>query len=105
MATLKSLLAPVTVDTNLGFRNSDKPDAKGVTWSNAWVNTIAGDLLCIGATVATLEALKANPKLDTLMLTAQTDHISKPSATSAGGKAYKMCHLAIAKVDYSFSVD
>ena len=88
-----------TSSSSIDFRNNDKASADGTLWSNAWVMGKEGKLLCIGATVETLQKLAANPKLDTLMLT-------KPEARKAEktGLEYDMCQLAIARVDFSFSL-
>ena len=100
MATLKSLLANRTSSSTIEFRNNDKPSADGTMWANGWVENTEGKLLCIGATVDTLQKLMDNPELNTLMLT-------KPEAKVAAstGLEYDMCQLAIARVDFSFSLE
>jgi len=100
MATIKSLLADKTNSSTIDFRINDKASADGTMWANGWLENKQGKLLCIGATVATLEALAANPLLATLMLT-------KPEAKVAEktGLQYDMCQLAIAKIDFSFSLE
>lgn len=103
MATLSSLLADRTSSSELGFRINDKPsisaDGKETLWANAWVNDKEGKLLCIGATVETLEKMQAEGLgFDKLMLT-------QPEAKIAStGLQYDMCQLAIAKIDFSFSL-
>lgn len=103
MATLKSLLADRTSDSTIDFRNNDKPsinkDGKETYWANAWVTNKEGKLLCIGATVETLKTLSENPDLDKLMLTQPEDKVAKET-----GLEYSMCQLAIATVDFSFSL-
>jgi hypothetical protein len=100
MATLKSLMADRTSSSTIDFRNNNNVSADGTLWANAWVTGKEGKLLCIGATVATLEQLAANPKLDTLMLTKP-----EPRVAASTGLEYDMCQLAIARVDFSFSLD
>lgn len=103
MATLKSLLADRTSSSTIGFRTNDKPsvsaDGKETLWANAWVNDKEGKLLCIGATVDTLQKMQAEGEdFDQLMLT-------EPVPTVATtGLAYNLCQLAITKVDFSFSL-
>jgi hypothetical protein len=99
MATIISLLADKTNSSTIDFRLNDKTSADGTMWGNGWVESKEGKLLCIGATLETLEKLQANPELNTLMLT-------KPEAKVAAstGLEYDMCQLAIARVDFSFSL-
>jgi uncharacterized membrane protein YhaH (DUF805 family) len=90
MATLKQLLADRTASSTLDFRNNAEVSSDGTLWSYAWVQGKDGKLLCIGATLATLEALEADPNLATLMLT-------KPQAKVAEktGLQYEMSQLFI----------
>lgn len=104
MATLKSLLADRTSCSTIGFRTNDKPsisaDGKETFWANAWVKDKEGKLLCIGATVETLQKMEAEgvDTFDQLMLT-------EPVPTVAStGLAYDLCQLAITKVDFIFSL-
>jgi uncharacterized membrane protein YhaH (DUF805 family) len=90
MATLKQLLANKTNSTSLDFRKNENTSADGTVWGNAWVEGKSGKLLCVGATVATLEQLAANPNLDTLMLTKP-----EPRVDATTGLEYDMCQLFI----------
>jgi hypothetical protein len=99
MATLKSLLADRTISSTVDFRNNDNAASDGTLWANAWVEGKAGKLICIGATVDTLTKLQANPNMETLMLTALV-----PTVAKSTGLEYDMCQLAIARVDFSFSL-
>jgi uncharacterized membrane protein YhaH (DUF805 family) len=101
MATLKKLVENLTNSSSLDFRNNDNASADGTLWANAWVEGKEGKLLCIGATVATLEQLDANPKLDTLMLTKP-----EPKIDEKTGLEYDMCQLFIddkIKMTFDFS--
>ena len=103
MATLQSLLADRTSCSTIGFRINDKPsigkDGKETLWANAWLNDKEGELLCIGATVETLQKMQeAGEGFDQLMLTEAV-----PTVASTG-LAYNMCQLAISRVDFSFSL-
>lgn len=97
-------MATVTTDSNVDFRNNDKSSADGTLWANAWVNNKEGKLLCIGATVETLQTIKsamlAGTELNTLMLTKPTPQVAEKT-----GLEYDMCQLAIARVDFSFSLE
>ena len=103
MATLINLLADKTTGTSVDFRINDKPsidkDGKETFWANGWVEGKNGKLLCIGATVDTLQKMQDDPSISSLMLT-------KPEAKVAEktGLEYDMCQLAIARVDFSFSL-
>lgn len=101
MANLVDLIAgfkPKT--TSLDFRNNEKPASDGTMWANAFIRDEKERLICIGATVDTLEKLKADPKISNLMLTALEEKVAKES-----GDTYYMCQLAIAKpADFSFSI-
>lgn len=95
MATLDSLLADRTTSSELGFRINDKPfisaDGKEALWANAWVNDKEGKLLCIGATVDTLEKMQAEGKdFDKLMLSEPETRIH-----STNGIEYNLCQLYI----------
>ena len=101
MATLKSLLAERTTNKSLDFRLNEKPAADGTIWANAWVTANNGKLLCIGATLQTIETMqKEGNSFDKLILTQAEDKIAKES-----GLEYSMCQLAIAKIDFSFSLE
>lgn len=95
MATLNSLLADRTTSSELGFRINDKPsisaDGKETLWANAWVNDKEGKLLCIGATVETLEKMQAEGLgFDKLMLSEPETRIH-----STNGIEYNLCQLYI----------
>ncbi len=90
MATLKSLLADRSSSSSVDFRNNDKPSADGTLWAYAWVEDTNGKLLCIGATVDTLNLIAANPKIDTLMLTKP-----EPRVHSSNNIDYDLCQLYI----------
>lgn len=90
MATLKELLADKTNSSTIGFRNNDKVSTDGVLWSFAWLNDKEGKLLCIGATVETLQKMEAEGEdFDQLML---TEPVPKVAST---GLAYNLCQLFI----------
>ena len=90
MATLKELLAGISTNSTIEFRNNDKASVDGTLWANGWVKNMEGKLLCVGATLETLEKLETNPDIDNLMLT-------KPEArlNSSNGLEYDMCQLFI----------
>jgi hypothetical protein len=90
MATLKSLMATVTSDVNIDFRNNDKASPDGTLWGNAWVTNKEGKLLCIAATLETLQKIAADPKMDCLMLTKP-----EPKVSPSKGLEYDMCQLYI----------
>jgi uncharacterized membrane protein YhaH (DUF805 family) len=90
MATLKELLADKTTSSTIDFRNNDKVSDDGVLWSFAWVENKEGKLLCIGATLETLQKISANPEINTLMLT-----IPEEKVHSSNGIKYDLCQLLI----------
>lgn len=91
MATLKSLLADRTSSTSLDFRLNDKPASDGTIWANAWVNDKEGKLLCIGATVETLQKMQEEgDTFDKLMLSEPDTRIH-----STNGIEYNLCQLYI----------
>lgn len=99
MASLKELFSVYNAST-IDFRNNEKPDSEGNMWANAFVNDADKNLICIGATVETLDKIKLDPKMSNLMLT------TPEKKTSAAGKEYFMCQLAIAKPsDFSFNIE
>jgi hypothetical protein len=99
MATLKDLFSAYNT-SSVDFRNNEKPDSEGNMWANAFVQDKEDNLICIGATVDTLNKIKAEPTMSNLMLTTLEKRVGKDS-----GKEYYMCQLAIAKpADFSFSV-
>lgn len=98
MATLKQLFSGYNA-SSIDFRNNEKADANGNMWANAFVQD-GEKLICIGATLDTLNKIKAEPTMSNLMLT------TLEKKTSEKGNEYYMCQLAIAKpADFSFSVE
>jgi uncharacterized membrane protein YhaH (DUF805 family) len=100
MATLKKLVENLTNSSSLDFRNNDNASADGTLWGYAWVEDKEGKLLCIGATVETLEKIAANPDLDTLILTKPEPRVAEKTSLE-----YKLCQLLIDdKIKLSFDV-
>jgi hypothetical protein len=98
MANLKDLFSAYDSST-LEFRNNAEAAADGTMWANAFVKDSQDRLICIGATVDTLNKIKAEPTMSNLMLTSLEKKVAKES-----GNEYYMCQLAIAKpADFSFS--
>jgi hypothetical protein len=99
MANLKELFSAFSV-SSVDFRNNENPASDGTLWANAFVKDSQDRLICIGATVDTLNKIKAEPTISNLMLTSLEEKTAKDS-----GNKYFMCQLAIAKpADFSFSV-
>ena len=101
MAKLAELMSAFNSSSmNLEFRNNENPASDGTMWANAFIKDNQDRLICIGATVDTLNKIKADPTMSNLMLTALEEKIAKDS-----GNKYFMCQLAIAKpADFSFSI-
>lgn len=98
MANLKDLFKAYD-SSSLEFRNNAETAADGTMWANAFVKDSQDRLICIGATVDTLNKIKAEPTMSNLMLTSLEKKVAKES-----GNEYYMCQLAIAKpADFSFS--
>jgi hypothetical protein len=99
MANLKDLFSAFD-SSSLEFRNNNEPASDGTLWANAFVKDSQDRLICIGATVDTLNKIKETPAMSNLMLTALEKRVAKDS-----GNEYYMCQLAIAKpADFSFSI-
>lgn len=99
MANLKDLFSAFD-SSSLEFRNNNEPASDGTLWANAFVKDSQDRLICIGATVETLNKIKATPAMSNLMLTSLEKKVAKDS-----GNEYYMCQLAIAKpADFSFSI-
>lgn len=99
MANLKELFSAFNV-SSVDFRNNENPASDGTLWANAFVKDGQDRLICIGATVDTLNKIKAEPTMSNLMLTSLEEKTAKDS-----GNKYFMCQLAIAKpADFSFSM-
>ncbi len=91
MATLIQLLAEYNTSTSLDFRINDNPSSDGTQWANAWVNDKEGKLLCIGATVDTLQKMQQEgDTFDKLMLSEPETRIH-----STNGIEYNLCQLYI----------